>query len=237
MKRRIKYLLPLFLLIVLPNAFGMDDAVLTRITKPYDIREYFLLIPESILKLSREERIKTLKAKSIEELWNLYKGTHILEVLDVSNGYMRFNSASDGGGAIYELTYFIKSDKSRLIALNTIHWSMCCEDSDLRFFMIEKDEWRDVTKTVLPTLGLADFDADAARELKPLEEFLPVFLFSPPRKGKDIRVSLSATFEEMLMEKLGEKYDSLRSRVPWNVSLVLKGRNGRFVIGERLEGE
>ena len=203
--------------------FGKSLYSQDNITKPYDIKDYFMLIPENFLRIDKETRIDILKKKTIQEV--MESGSYYqLDTLDFKNAYMKFQSVGDGEGIIFEITYYILKNKDRIIAVNFIGWSMCCEDSFVRFFKIKDNNWIDITYSVLPDIKISDFyfDIKYSRTAKS-KLYLRYYL---PQKGKNIKVKLADTFFEYMNDedylKLKDAKRLQEFDLVWN--------NGTFLI-------
>ena len=168
--------------------------LLTSITEPYDIKDYFLLLPdELILEINALDRKKILEIKDFRESHE--SGIfYYTETIDVKNAFLRVKSAGDGDGNNIEMTYFVKSDKTRLIAVNIIYWNMLTETSDLYFYTYSNKKWTDVTADVIPEINMASF---STAKVTVDNVAITVLL---PQNGKTIKVALDA-------EILPEFYD------------------------------
>lgn len=172
-----------------------DPHVKDKVTVPYDVGEYFLLLPDSIfndlpfLKKGtmsadfRAELLASTQRDSWESGWPYYLATR-----DLRNGYLRMNSVGDGEGAYLEMCYWNCPDGGRLIAVNVGQWAMCCEESTVSFFHFEADEWTRVPDP-MPAIQLSDFLKTGHENLQPALEAEDVYLaFQLPHEGKDIGV-------------------------------------------------
>ena len=177
----------------------------TQKTKPYTIKDYFLLLPDTLLKsyettVSSEQRKLALTYKTIEELWN-HKGFWQIDTLDYRNGYMRFSSTGDGGGTEFEITYFIKKNKTRAIAVNTIYWDITTTYSVVKIYTFEKNTWEDITKKAFPEIKLSYFTTKAFSDIiESHTENFPV-LFKLPQKGKTITGKIDIKIIDNLSDK------------------------------------
>ena len=177
----------------------------TQKTKSYNIKDYFLLLPDSLLKsydtsVSSEQRQLALTYKTLEELWN-HKGFWQIDTLDYKNGYMKFSSTGDGGGTEFEITYFIKKDKTREIAVNTIYWDIVSTYSDVKIYTFEQNIWKDITKKVFPEIKLSYFTNDAfSNIIKSYTENSPV-LYKLPQKGKTITAKIDIGIIDNLFDE------------------------------------
>ncbi len=175
-----------------------------KINPPYNIKDYFLLLPDSLLKnsettVSIHQRELALKFKTEEELWN-HNGFWQIDTIDYRNGYMKFSSTGDGSGTEFEITYFIKKDKTREIAVNTIYWDLAVISSSLKFYSFEKNIWKDITIKVLPEIKLSLFTNEQFAELlKKQSPVYPVF-FKLPQKGKTIKAKIDVAIIDYLLD-------------------------------------
>jgi len=174
-------------------------------TKSYNIKDYFLLLPDTLLKsydttVSSEQRQLALTYKTVEELWN-HKGFWQIDTLDYKNGYMKFSSTGDGGGTEFEITYFIKKDKTREIAVNTIYWDIISTYSDVKIYTFEQNIWKDITKKVFPEIKLSYFTNGAfSNIIKSHTENAPV-LYKLPQKGKTITAKIDIGIIDYLFDE------------------------------------
>jgi len=204
-------LLLLFLSNFYINFSQNNIKVLDDIKPPYNIKDYFLLLPDSIFKngeiaLGLNQRLISLKYKTLEELWN-HKGHWQIDTIDFGNGYIKFSSTGDGAGTYVEITYFIKKDKSRLIAVNLTNWDMMSTQSQLRFYTFSNNIWKDVTKTILPKISLSDFLEDKYVKTLETKDDNPFFVFKLPQKGKTIKVKLDYGHIEFLADDNNINFD------------------------------
>jgi len=167
---------------------------LQKTTPPYNIKDYYLLLPDSMLNtldsnVSLNQRLLALKYKTLEKLWN-HKGFWIIDTLDFKNGYMKFSSTGDGGGIIFEITYFIKKDKTREIAVNKIYWDLAVSYSVVNIYTFNNNTWKDITKHVLPVINTSDFlNTEFSDIINKYSENNPV-IYHLPEKGKTITVKI-----------------------------------------------
>ena len=205
---------------VLNNTIKTEEEIL--ITKPNNIKDYFLLIPdELILNISINDRKKILEIKDYQESQEL--GIYYLtETIDINNAFIRICSTGDGGGNNIEMTYFIKSDKTKLIAVNISSWDMLTESSELHFYTYENNIWTDVTTDVIPEINMSCFskantNVDNAAILVIL-----------PQKGKTIKVTLDAEALTELVDydeayiKVKEQLFCTKYDLTWN--------DGTFIV-------
>jgi len=169
----------------------------------YNIKDYFLLLPDSVFKdtetsLSSEQRQIALKYKTLEQLWK-HKGFWQIDTLDYRNGYMKISTTGGGGGFYIEITYFIKRDKTRLIAVNISQWDMMRTASDLKFFTYKNKKWKDVTSTVLPEITLSYLVKSNYVKFFNIKENNPL-IYILPQKGKNIIVQIDKGAVESLID-------------------------------------
>ena len=82
------------------------------------------------------------------------------------------------------MTYFVKSDKTRLIAVNIVYWDMITETSSLYFYTFSNNTWTDVTSEVIPEINMFCFsNADVNVDNSAITVDLP-------QNGKTINVNL-----------------------------------------------
>lgn len=212
----------IFLLLLLLNT--KTDAL--SITEPYDIGEYFLLFPEVILKLNQQERIDLLTFKDT--------GDYLLKCIDYQHGFMEFHTLGDGSGELYEITYYVKKDQTRLIAFNVTSWAMRREDSELHFYQIKQTQWKDMTSEVMPKIKLTEWIPDRSL-LKLIDKPLihhPPLRFYLPQKGKTIKVRLSEDSLAYEFEENKAHQQTIMSKIKWN-ELDLIWENDRFNIANK----
>lgn len=197
--------------------------------KSMNVDDYFLQLPEQYLTtIPLTDRVNVLKAKSLAEAVQNTKSNFFTEILDRANGYMKVSSAWDGESCYYELVFWNKSDKSRLIGLTETRSGMRDEKlSSLSFFSLDNQGWKKLDN-ISPTFQLNDFvpDTDLKNMPNDFKDYLqnPPTTISLPRKGKNIAVEISrVVIEEDLEIPLNKirfsKYDLL-----WN--------DGKFVKSE-----
>ncbi len=216
-------------------SFGQTgNSELTNIKPPYNIKDYFLLLPDSMLKtfdqtVDLNQRLLALKYDNVEELWK-NEGFWQITTSDYKNGYLKLVSTGDGAGTIFEITYFIKKDKTREIAVNKTYWNMAISFSTLHFYSYENEVWKDITNNVLPDINLSDFTTDEYAELLKKEtKHLPV-IYHLPQKGKNIKAEIDSgtidnLFDDNVIDKA--KYINIKKSLR---KLVFVWNDGIFII-------
>ncbi len=202
--------------------------------KKYNITDYFLLLPDSIFQnlevpLDAKQRQIALKYKKVEDIWN-NNGYWMIDTTDYRNGYMKISTTGDGAGTQIEITYFIKTDKSRITAVNIIKWDMANTCSYLKFYTFKNNIWKDITDKVLPDINISYFIENKYKYLFSGEN---KFLFKLPQKGKNIKVKICpGTTDELLNEnKITEKeYNEINNTIK---EKTLYWNDGTFIRGGR----
>ena len=160
------------------------EDVLDSIKEPYDIFDYFLLLPDSlVLDLSVVNRNNI---PEIKDLQNAFESEiyYLTDTIDKKNAFLRIKSAGDGDGHNLEMTYFVKSDKTRLIAVNIIYWDMLTETSTLHFYTYIDNTWTDVTSEVIPEINMSSFSSAKTNVDN------SAIIVALPLNGKTIKVKL-----------------------------------------------
>ncbi len=98
---------------------------------------------------------------------------------------MKFSSTGDGGGTGFEITYFIKQDKTREIAVNTIYWDLASTYSVVKIYTFEQDKWNDITKKALPEIKFTDFTTEKFLSLIKSHTTLPRLIQTSAKKKND----------------------------------------------------
>lgn len=186
-----------------------------EIKPPYNIKDYFLLLPDSLLKtsdtnVSLKQRQLALKYKTLEDLWN-HNAFWIIDTLDYRNAYIKLSSTGDGSGTYFEITYFIKKDKTREVAVNTTYWDLTETYSSLKFYSFENNFWKDITKKVLPEINLSLFtDEDLSGIINSNTTVSPI-LYVLPQKGKNIIAKIDiGTINNLLEENSVDEEDYIK---------------------------
>ncbi len=195
---------------------------------PKNIKDYFLLLPDKLINnLSLEQRKFMLQTKEVIEL--IEKEIYFsIDTLDYKNAYMRISGLSDGEGQNIELTYFVKSDKSKLIAVNITQWDMVSEVSSLNFYTYNNSKWTNVTSEVIPKIDINSF-VNKKVEMKsgPIKIILP-------QNGKTIKVDLDM---DALSEWINKKeYSKIKNNLSCT-NFDLLWRDGTFVVGNKTMGK
>ncbi len=167
----------------------------------YNIKNYFLLLPDSVFKdaeilLTSKQRQIALKYKTVEQIWE-HKGYWQIDTLDYRNGYIKISTTGGGGGSCVEITYFIKKNKTRLIAVNLLQWDMLRTSSNLKFYTYKNNVWKNVTSNVLPKMKASYFVADKYAKFFNIDD---VLYFSLPQKGKNIKVGIDAGAIDLILD-------------------------------------
>ncbi|MEW6738230.1 MAG: hypothetical protein AB1489_43555 [Acidobacteriota bacterium] len=130
---RVAGLIQLILIVVV--WLSNDIAVVAWQAEPKNVKDYYLLIPEKFILLSRETREQLLSDPGM--------------TVDIGNGYLSYN-ASDNPEE-FELALFKRPDSSYLVAFSIPYDSDFPDNTSLLYFLrYEKGSWRDVTKETLP---------------------------------------------------------------------------------------
>ncbi len=230
-----KHLFISVLICISTFSFSQSESTLIRnIKQPYNIKDYFLLLPDSILKvydteINLHQRLLSLKYNTLENLWN-NDGYWILDTLDYRNGYLKLSSTGDGAGTIFEITYFIKKNKTREIAVNKIYWDLGMSFSVLNFYEFKNLIWRNITKEVLPPVKLSDFTISKYAELINSKiDYFPV-VYKLPQKGKNIKAEIDpATIDNLFDENKIDKNEYVKIKESLH-KLVLLWKDGIFII-------
>ena len=211
--------------------FGQNKkAVLNKIKPPYNIKEYYLLLPDSLLDgLDFNQRMISLKYKNLDTLWK-HKGYWLIDILDYKNGYLKLSSTGDGSGTEFEITYFIKKDKSREIAVNTIYWDLAMISSSLKFYSFENNAWKDITKKVLPEIKLSLFTKEEFAKIITSQTTMSPVLYKLPQKGKNISAKIDiSTIENLLDENFVDEDEYVQIKKSLKQILLIRN-NGVFKL-------
>ncbi len=212
-----------------------NQEILKQVSKPYNIKEFFFLMPDSMLNdIPLKNRHFMTKAKSLKELWDA-NCWYMIDTIDYKNAYMKFSSTGDGEGTYFEITYYIKKDKSKMIAVNNTYWNMCCENSNLKFYTLKGKKWTEITKHVIPNIKLSEFIPESVYKGLIKNDLIndPPIVVKLPQKGKTIKVMFEGNGFENATEDLSkEDYDKLLKAINCN-TLDLIWKAGRFVIGNK----
>jgi len=182
-----------------------------------------VVIPESFVAYEIDDYYSYFFGTSVSDIKNntpeeAFKyGTFILNNIDYQNGYISFRTQNtpldmDGDSEEedgYEITYWVQSDSSRIVAFCKTKYSWVDEASELTLFLHDKNGINKIT----PTYGnwtLNDFlDEDVSIHFS--QELInnpPVYI-TLPNEGKEIRIDLALGEYYEPME-VYEKFDSLK---------------------------
>ncbi len=192
---------------------------------PQDITEYFLLIPseknwaldgdEFDPFIGRQQYFKTTPKRTV--------------TIDKKNAYLSILDNTDELESRFSMCYFVKADKTKLIAVSYYGAGGDCDSYLLKFYTYAAGKWTDETKKVLPTISLKQFNVQE-------KEFLPVdFLYTLPQFGTSISVKASPVCEQsgevrgMDFMTYFEKFKKLPYK---NLSLKWNKDKGIFEVGE-----
>jgi len=160
------------------------------------IVDYFLALPDNlILDITKTERQLILNERNQQKLWE-QKCYFAIRVVDKPNAFLSFGTTGDGDGNNVEITYFVKKDKSRILAINITYWNVCCQFSTTRFYEIKGSEFIEITQNVIPKIGLDEFIrkqvyATILTQYSKTEmETKPPVKITLPQVGKTIKVEL-----------------------------------------------
>ncbi len=207
-------------------------------TSLFDIDELFLLLPDSTLRVNLVQRIKTLKAKNVNELWSVYNGQYLLDTINLKNKYMFLRSQGDGGGDSFQLKSYSRDKKSDLIVLNSFSWGMSYSNGNMHFYEIDRDDVVEITGDIMPLISCYDFipDSSVTSEIDTLINLSLTYHIS--QTSDTIKVELSETFFEELGEKITnnewseEKYNKMISKIEWK-EINLVWRKEKYTIANK----
>ena len=206
--------------------FHVTDEAANFVSEPYDIKDYFLLLPNKlILNIPLSDRKKILEIKDFQASHEagIY---YLTKIIDIKNAFIRICSTGDGGGNNIEMTYFIKSDKTKLIAVNISSWDMLTESSDVHFYTVENNIWTDVTTDVIPEINMSCFSKATTNVDN------AAILVILPQKGKTIKAVLDiealtdlADYDNAYL-KVKEQLFCTKYDLAWN--------DGTFIIKNKI---
>ncbi len=223
------------ILLLCISVFGFGQTkrtVLNKINPPYNIKDYYLLLPDSLLDgPDFNQRMISLKYKNLDELWK-HKGYWQIDTLDYRNGYLKLSSTGDGSGTEFEITYFIKKDKSREIAVNTIYWDLAVTSSSLKFYSFKNNTWKDITKKILPEIRLSLFTNETFSKIITSHSTISPVIYKLPQKGKNITAKIDiATIDNLLDENSVDEVEYVKIKKSLH-PVKLIWYNGVFKIQE-----
>lgn len=182
-----------------------------------------LVIPGTVIDFEIDDYYSHFFGKSVKDIENnspedAFKyGTFILNTLNYKNGFISFRTQNtplkwDGDSEIedgYEITYWIQSDSSRIVAFCKTKYTWVDQKSTLTLFLHDKNGINKITPEYR-NWRLNDFlDKDVS------SHFSDVFMNNPPvsiklpSEGKQIRVDLALEEHYEPIETY-EKFDSLK---------------------------
>ena len=203
------------------------EKILEKIDEPYDIGEYFLLLPDSlILDIPLKERPTMLEVKNDMQKVDEHGLSYHVQTIDFNNAYMLIKDFGGGGGFDIEITYFVKSDKTRLIAVNTTQWDMQCSQSKLHFYTYSNQIWTDISSEIIPEININSFSKTKVNiDEAPINVKLP-------QNGKTIKVSLSL---EGLADWVDENdYKKIEKQL-FCTKYDLKWNDGTFSVANKIK--
>jgi hypothetical protein len=144
--------------------------------EPLDIEEYFLIIPsEKYWVIPGEGYNPFVDRQKILKEAPAKKG-----VIDKKNAYLSIVDEVNGLEFKLEMCYFIKTDKTKTIAVSYYQVGGDCDSRLLKFYTYSNLKWIDVTTTVLPTISLKDYGI-AEKDFMPMD-----FVYKIPQFGTSI---------------------------------------------------
>ncbi|GAB4333442.1 MAG: hypothetical protein OHK0038_09590 [Flammeovirgaceae bacterium] len=185
------------------------------------LKDYFFSIPtEYINHIELDDREKVFTARTWVEGSYTTKSNFFTEVFDEKNGFMSIASAWDGESCRYEITYWNKSDKKRLIGVCRKVSSMIGEEFSTLFLLsLENGNWI-LHNDLYPSFHLKDFIDE--KEFSNIPEESKDYITSPPivislpRKGKNILVEISEPAIEEELTLLLNSIKNKRYELVWN---------------------
>ncbi len=194
---------------------------------PLDISEYFLIIPsEKYWSLAGDEKdpftgrqqyFKTNPKRTV--------------TVDKKNAYINILDKTDELDSRFTMCYFVKADKTKVIAVSYYGEGGDCDSYLLKFYTYSASKWTDVTKQVLPSLSLKNLKI-------PEKDIVPVdFLYTLPQFGTSISVKAAAICEQEQAQRLGGKdfmkYFEQYKKLPYkSIQLKWNKDKGVFEFGE-----
>lgn len=199
------------------------DVKLENIDEENSITADTVVIPGTIIDFEIDDYYSHFFGTSLKDIENnspedAFKyGTFILNTLNYKNGFISFRTQNtplkwDGDSETedgYEITYWIQSDSSRIVAFCETEYTWVDQESTLTLFLHDKNGINKITPEYQNWV-LNDFlDKDVS------SHFSDVFMNNPPvsiklpSDGKQIRVDLAL---EEHYDPIGtyEKFDSLK---------------------------
>jgi hypothetical protein len=158
-------------------------------TQPLDITEYFLIMPSE----KNWDEVSDL----FSEREKILKETSGKVLVDKKNAYLKITGEVNGLDYKFEMCYFIKTDKTKIMAFSYYQAGGDCDSYLLKFYTYSNLKWTEVTKTVLPVISLKDYGVAE-------KDFMPVdFIHKIPQFGTSIYVM--AQFPCEMDDRMGHK--------------------------------
>jgi hypothetical protein len=174
-----------FITLITFNSFSQTRKEADIRKEPLDIAEYFLIIPS--------EKDWVIPG----EVYNLFvdrqkilKGGPKKVLLDKKNGYLSIIDEVNGLEFKLEMCYFIRTDKTKTIAVSYYQVGGDCDSRLLKFYTYSNAKWTDITKTVLPMVSLKDYGI-AEKDFMPID-----FIYKIPQFGTSIYVDAKFPCEQ-----------------------------------------
>lgn len=201
---------------------------------PKDIVDFYAIIPgeyidSSIGSLSFQERLDYLE-----------KGPNKKVVVDVKNAYIYISAIPGDFSVNQTIVYFVKSDKTKIIAVSTTGESgECGEYSIFNFYEYKNGKFNFVTDQVIPKLSIDLFAADTDKKsITAKINKAMVYKIELPQKGTTCKVYPVGICEVDNSLGLDEynKYLEIESNFAYSyLELKWNKTKGKFEFGKKFK--
>lgn len=199
------------------------DVVVEDLFPPDTAYKDTVFIPKTIIAYQIDDYYSYFFRSSVNEIKNnteedaFKRGAFLLNEIDYQNGFISLRTQNtpldmDGDSETeygYEITYWIQSDSSRIIAVCKTEYTWVSEESELTFFIHDKSGINQFN----PAYGGWTINSFTDKDVK--EHFSEELFTNPPiyvqlpKEGKDIRIDL-AFYEYYEPVEVFETYESLK---------------------------
>lgn len=215
MKRNILILFLLVFVVSLINCYSQyrlrSESEIRK--NPQNIVDYFLILPDDAT-----GEFSTFNERKIA----LFDRPHIKPTIDLKNAYLVTQENDEVEGFMITVTYFTKSNKNKIIAVNLFDEGGDGSRSYTKFYENDNSNWKEVTNIVLPKITFEDYFKKGEKLAEKKFRIFQTY-YNLPRSGTTIEAELVRDFDVRYDDGDGTAYhnfyDNLKSKIlllTWN---------------------
>ena len=200
---------------------------------PKDIVDYFLILPGEYLDpyfadMGFQARLDFLENNDSLEL-----------TVDMKNAYISIKGAYDESYIEQTITYFVRADKTKVIAVSKTEPNAYWEFIRVcRFYELKNGNFTDITPQIVPKITLDLFAADAYKKLAASGIYTQFIVeIELPQFGTIVKVYPKG-IPAYLFESEDEQYtyEDIMATIPYSyIELAWNKQKGKFEFGKKFK--